>query len=79
MCTTREEFYGTNSGINYAVARYLCYYLQEHGQLEGFYKEFRENVGEERAAARALEATVGKKLGEFEKNWRAWVLTLKYE
>ena len=28
-------------GTNYAQARYLCYYLQEHGLLEKFYHRFR--------------------------------------
>ena len=30
---SESEFYGTGSGMHYAQARYLCYYLQEHGLL----------------------------------------------
>ena len=38
--TTTREFYGRDPGTNYSQARYLCYYLQEHGLLVKYYHEF---------------------------------------
>jgi len=38
------EFYSDPHGTNYARARYLCYYLQEHDLLRKFYRRFRANV-----------------------------------
>lgn len=79
VSTTRDEFYGPRSDLNYAVARYLCYYLQEHDLLQKFYKSFRENFKEDRTGTATLEKVLGQKLDDFDKQWREWVLTLKYE
>ena len=35
-----SEFYSEDRGTNYAQARYLCYYLQEHDLLGKFYRRF---------------------------------------
>jgi hypothetical protein len=74
---TDTEFYAERSGTNYAQARYLLYYLQEHDLLRPFYKAFR--------AARANDptgyATLVKTLGErdmtaFQARWQAYVSDL---
>ena len=41
--TTDDEFYEKDRGTNYAQARYLCYYLQEKGLLQKFYRRFYAN------------------------------------
>ena len=41
MGTSEDEFYEMDRGTNYAQVRYLCYYLQEKGLLQRFYREFR--------------------------------------
>ncbi|MET0645105.1 MAG: hypothetical protein ABW208_00705 [Pyrinomonadaceae bacterium] len=73
-------FYGDAQGNNYAQARYLCYYLQEHGLLTRFYRDFH--------AARAADPTgfdtLKKVLGEtdmdaFQKKWERFVLGLGEE
>ena len=80
LSTTRDEFYEQDPGSNYAQARYLCYYLQEHGLLTRFYREFH--------AARAADPTgfdtLKKVLGEadmetFQKKWEQFVLGLGEE
>ncbi|MBI2901343.1 MAG: hypothetical protein HYY17_14255 [Planctomycetes bacterium] len=77
--TTTSEFYGDGSGLHYAIARYLCLYLQEKGKLTDFYKRFRKGFAEDKTGAAAIEAATGKKLDDLEAEWRKWVGTLKYE
>jgi len=78
MATTSEQFYGDDRGVNYATARYLCYYLQEQGQLVRFYRGFRDGFKDDRTGIATLEKVTGKRLDELEKAWRAWVLTLRF-
>lgn len=75
--TTPEQFYGDDRGVNYATARYLCFYLQETGKLEEFYKAFRASAGEDPSGAATLEKVSGKKLEELDRVWRDWVLRLR--
>jgi hypothetical protein len=67
-------------GINYAQARYLMFFLQEKKLLAKFYETFRNNVNDDPLGLETLKDLVGpQSLAEFEKDWRAWVLTLKFE
>lgn len=72
--TGRDEFYEADWDA-YAQARYLCYYLQEHGQLHAFYDKFHDDKADESGQA-ALEAVLGEKLADFEPKWREWVLAI---
>jgi hypothetical protein len=72
--TTTDEFYNADWDA-YAQARYLCYYLQEHGQLHAFYDKFKADTKDETGQA-ALESVLGEKLADFEPKWRAWVLAI---
>lgn len=72
--TTTDEFYGADWDA-YAQARYLCYYLQEHGQLHAFYDAFKADTKDESGQA-ALEKVLGEKLVDFEPKWRTWVLAI---
>ena len=74
-----DDFYGNNSGLHYAQARYLCMYLQEWGVLEKFYVKFRENHKEDPTGVKFLEEVLDKKLGQIEKDWLAWVKKLEYD
>lgn len=75
--TTTEEFYGDERGVNYAAARYLCYWLQEHDLLIPFYKAFKAGHGEDPSGLSALEKVAAKTLADLEPAWRAWTLALK--
>ena len=75
--TTRDEFYEANYDA-YAYARYLVYYLQEHGKLQEFYKKFLEDKKDLTGAA-ALTAVLGEDLDTFEPKWRKWVLAIPYK
>jgi hypothetical protein len=80
MKTTTEQFYGEDDrGVNYATARYLCLYLQEHKLLIPFFQEFKKTAKEDPTGALAFERATGKKPAEFDPGWREWVLSLRYQ
>jgi hypothetical protein len=74
--TTRDGFYEADYDA-YAYARYLVYYLQEHGKLQEFYKRFLEDK-KDLTGASALTAVLGEDLETFEPKWRTWVLAIPY-
>jgi hypothetical protein len=75
--TTRDQFYEAGYD-SYAFARYLVYYLQEHGKLQEFYKKFLDDK-KDLTGATALRAVLGEDLDKFEPKWRAWVLAIPYK
>lgn len=77
LTTTRDQFYEADYDA-YAYARYLVYYLQEHGKLQQFYKTFRDDK-QDRTGITALETVLGEDLTTFEPKWRKWVLAIPYE
>lgn len=77
--TTTNQFYGEDRGTNYAQARYLCYYLQEKGLLQKYYKAFVADQVKDPTGYETLMKTLGAKdMAEFQKAWEAWVLTLRF-
>ena len=76
--TSDDEFYGDNSGFNYAQARYLCMFLQEKGMLRAYYKAFRDNYVDDKTGRKTIEKIYGKDLTELEKDYLDWVSTLTY-
>ena len=75
-----EHFYADEHvGLNYAQARYLLYYLQQKGKLAAFYKQLRANHADDPTGLAMLKKTIApQSLDEFEKQWRSWVLTLRF-
>ena len=66
-------------GTNYAQARYLMMYLQQKDLLQKYYTSFRDNAKDDPTGLAALKKVIGPKaLDDFEKEWRAWVLTLRF-
>jgi hypothetical protein len=78
VATTVEEFLGPEETLHYAEARYLVMYLQRLGLLRGFYREFRDNVKKDPTGAKTLAAVTGKSIPDLEKEWAAWVKTLRF-
>ncbi|HKX84879.1 MAG TPA: hypothetical protein VJL58_11705 [Pyrinomonadaceae bacterium] len=71
------QFYGDETGINYAQARYLCYYLQQRNLLTKFYKEFSANIKTDPSGYKTLQKTLGERdMNAFQKKWGAFVLRL---
>jgi hypothetical protein len=77
MKDTSNNFYADESGKNYACARYLCFYLQEQGKLEEFYKLYRDKYATDLSGRKMLEQVFGKSLHEIEEAFFAWVMALK--
>jgi hypothetical protein len=80
--TTDGEFYGggdrANYSQHYAQARYLCYYLQERGLLERFYREFAAGADQDSTGYRTLQRVLGESdMEAFKKKWEHFVLGLR--
>jgi hypothetical protein len=70
-----EAFYQQDKGTNYAQSRYLCYYLQEHGLLTKFYREFTANQSTDPSGYLSLQKVLGESdLRAFQKKWEKFVL-----
>lgn len=74
LATSTEEFYGADYDA-YAMARFLCQYLQDHGKLHTFYQRF--VASDDLTGQAALEEVLGMSLAELEPRWRTWVLGLR--
>jgi hypothetical protein len=79
VSTSTDAFYGDDSGLHYATARYLLYYLQERGVLRQYYRDFVKN----RANDPSGWATLMQELGNpdesaFQKQWERFVLALQF-
>ncbi len=77
--TSTNQFYGEGSGLRYAQARYLLYYLQEKDLLRKYYKLFYTNRVKDPTGYVSLQAVLGEKdMDKFQTRWEAWVLKLQY-
>jgi hypothetical protein len=73
-----DGFYGKDSGLHYAEARYLCLYLQEKEILGKFYKDFKTAYPkDDKTGQKTIEKVFAKKITEIEKEWKRWASTLK--
>jgi hypothetical protein len=79
IATSEDEFYGPGSGLYYAQARYLLYYLQEKGLLRRYYQAFTAGREADATGRAALVEVVGRELAELEPDWRKFVLGLRFE
>ena len=77
--TTTDEFYNEDPGTNYAQSRYLCYYLQQHGLLVKFYRQFVANADKDPTGIKTLKKLLGEDdLDAFQDKWEKWVLKLSF-
>lgn len=77
--TTDKQFYNEDAGTNYAQARYLCYYLQEHGLLTQFYHSFHANCAKDPTGYETLKQVLGvDDMSVFQKKWEEFVLKLRF-
>jgi len=79
LATSQDEFYGAKSGLYYAEARYLLYYLQEKGLLGRFYRALAAGRAADPTGRAALEEILGQDLAAFEPAWKKFVLALRFE
>ena len=77
--TTTRQFYGPGSGVHYAQARYLCYYLQEKGLLRTFYRQFQTNCEQDPTGYKTLvEILHTRDMDQFQKEWEQYCLKLRF-
>ncbi len=77
--TTTDQFYHEDPGTNYSQARYLCYYLQEQGLLQRYYREFHAHASTDPTGYKTLRAVLGETdMDAFKKRWEAFVLKLEF-
>lgn len=75
-----NAFYGDTRGVNYAQARYLCYYLQQKGLLFTFYKEFHANQKKDPTGYQTLKRVLRETdMAQFQREWEKYVLNLSEE
>jgi hypothetical protein len=73
-----RAFYNDDSGVHYAQARYLCYYLQEKGLLVKFYKEFLAKQAEDPSGFKSVQKVLGEtNMDAFKVRWEEYVLGLR--
>lgn len=73
-----NAFYNADKGVNYAQARYLCYYLQEQGLLVKFYREFHARQKEDPGGYQTLQKILAESdMDAFKTKWEKYVLGLR--
>ncbi len=78
MAFTDEQFYDDDLGTNYAQARYLCYWLQEHGLLVKLVRGMQRRGEDDPTGYRLLKELVGPDVAKFEKQWAKDTLAIAY-
>lgn len=73
--TSRDEFYDAPYD-GYAYARFLCQYLQDHGQLRAFYQAFAADT-RDRTGEAALVRVLGQDLPTIERAFVTWARRLR--
>lgn len=73
-----SDFYGEESGRNYAQARYLCLYLQEHGLLQRFYRTFAEDQENDPTGYQSLRAILGGEVEAHEREFEEFIRALRF-
>jgi hypothetical protein len=65
-------------GINYAHARYIMLYLQERGQLQRFYRSFRDRSKDDHTGLATFKDLIApQNIDAFDAEWQKWVLGLR--
>jgi len=79
--TTTHQFYEEDKGNNYAQARYLCYWLQEHGLLRKYYRQFHAASRKDPTGYETLKAILrrdDKGMDKFKQEWETYVMKLRF-
>lgn len=75
-----NDFYGQATGVNYAQARYLLYYLQERDLLVKFYKQFHANRKTDPSGYETLKSVLSETdMHQFQRKWEKYVLDLSQD
>ncbi len=80
LCSSgTSDFYEKDKGTNYAQARYLCYYLQQHDLLKKFYRQFYKNRRDDPTGYNTLKSVLARDdMDAFQRDWEEYVLKLHF-
>lgn len=81
MSMDAATFYGEGGGysVNYAQARYLCYYLQERGVLRQYYAAFVAASKDDPTGLETLRSVLGiEDMDAFQREWQSWILRRRF-
>ncbi len=73
---TDETFRDDAEDLHYAMARYVCQWLDERGKLWAFYQAWRDNAADDPTGVRAFASVMGKPPSELGDAWAKWVKAL---
>jgi hypothetical protein len=74
------EFHGPGHELHAGMARYLCYYLQQHDLLPSFHRQLLANTADDPDGSRTLLTVLGEdELAAFQERWQRWTLALVAE
>jgi hypothetical protein len=70
-----QKAFVANATSAYGQSGSIMLFLYEKGLLRKFYDTYKKTFNQDRTARLALEQATGQKLADFEKQWRAWMLS----
>jgi hypothetical protein len=70
---TRADFHAGDENLHYAMARYVCQWLDARGQLWPFYHAWRDGVTDDPAGEKAFARAVGMTPAQANESWVKWV------
>jgi hypothetical protein len=73
---TDARFRGEDEDLHYAMARYACQWLDEHGKLWSFYRAWRDDAEQDPTGAKAFAAVMGETPAQASDRWASWVKRL---
>jgi hypothetical protein len=71
-----ETFRGEAEDLHYAMARYVCQWLDERGKLWAFYQKWRDTAASDPTGEKAFTDVVGMTPREANVPWSKWVLSI---
>lgn len=71
-----EVFRGDSEDLHYALARYVCQWLDERGKLWAFYRRWRDTAKDDPTGERAFVEIVGATPADAHKDFERWVKRL---
>jgi hypothetical protein len=71
-----ETFRGDGEDLHYAMARYVCQWLDERGKLWAFYQQWRDDAANDPTGEKSFRSVVGMTPTEAHAVWSKWTLAL---
>jgi hypothetical protein len=71
-----SRFRDDDEPLHYAMARYVCQWLDERGKLWTFYRAWRDGVDDDPTGERAFAQAMGQTPAQANERWAAWVQRL---